>query len=330
MSSYCASLLVITTILANICIALGSIMVVSELPGSGEMNANPSRFLRTRAINCEDRVGPVSRIEKLKSLITPWTVSEKTQLRWMKKDKSADTVFVRLGLSTIDKLFESKHFPVWIEYVGGSAIKTLTSYFGDQALSQIIIAAQKIPKTQFLATQLQTRQLNYWLANNKKPVDVYKLMMLDKAGDKVVESPQFITWLSYLDKFNAIFPRKAQSSISILSMIYGDEALSIMLLQARNVRRVADIAAKLHSEQIERLLAAKTSPAAVLKNLMLDKAGEKLLENPMFSTWVKYVDDFDMTTPNKKTLVLALKAYYNTDELVTMVDAAKKKPVWKQ
>ncbi|POM78959.1 RxLR effector family protein, partial [Phytophthora palmivora] len=332
------SLLVIAILLAIVSITLAasdSIMTFSEFPkvfrsGSGEMNAGPSsRYLRTQASNSEERVGPVSRVEKLKSLVTPSTASEKTLQRWVEKEKSADTVFVRLGLKTTDKLFESKQFPVWVQYVDkyGSAMKKLTSYYGDQALFQMIIAAQKIPKTQALATQLHTRQLNYWLASNKKPADVYKLMMLDKAGDKLVENPQFMTWLSYLDDFNAKFHGKAQSRISILSTIYGDEALSTMLLQARHVRSVADIATKLHSEQIQRLLAAKTSPVAVFKILMLDKSGENLFYNPMFSTWAKYVDDLNMKTANKKTpLLSALKNHYNKEDLAKMIDAAKKTP----
>ncbi|POM61755.1 RxLR effector family protein [Phytophthora palmivora] len=338
MTLHCIPFLVLSTLLANVSIALAtsdSIMTFSELPkvfrsGSGEMNADPSpRYLRTQASNSEERVGPVSRVEKLKSLITPSTVSEKTLQRWKDKEKSADTVFVRLGLKTTDKLFDSKQFPVWVEYVDkyGSAINTLTSYFGDRALFKMIIAAQKIPKTQALATQLHTRQLKYWLTNIKNPADVYKLMMLDKAGDKLVENPQFMTWLSYLDDFNAKFRGKAQSRISILSTIYGDEALSTMLLQAMHVRSVADIATKLHSEQIQRLLAAKTSPVTVFKILMLDKAGKNLLDNPMFSTWAKYVDDLNMKTANKKTSLLsALKNHYNKEDLAKMVDAAKKTP----
>ncbi|KAG3092216.1 hypothetical protein PI125_g17208 [Phytophthora idaei] len=94
----------------------------------------------------------------------------------------------------------------------------------------MIIAAQKNPKAQQFADELQTRQLQYWLDNKKAPTDVFKLLELSKARDKLLNNPQLATWLSYVDDFNSKNPRI--SRISVMARYYGDETLSKMLFEA--------------------------------------------------------------------------------------------------
>ncbi|KAG4038168.1 hypothetical protein PC110_g17561 [Phytophthora cactorum] len=148
-----------------------------------------------------------------------------------------------------------------------STISTLKAYYGDEALSQMIIAAQKNPKTQQLADELQTRQLQYWLDNKKTPADVFKLLELSKAGDNLLDNPQVSTWLSYVADFKKKTPRKSQESIPILTTHYGDEALSKILLEAKQTPSTATIADKLHQEQIQHWLDAGKSPGDVFKFL---------------------------------------------------------------
>ncbi|KAL3657660.1 hypothetical protein V7S43_017462 [Phytophthora oleae] len=184
-----------------------------------------SRLLRTHheERSNEERGVPVSTVEKIMSLFTAAKVSDETLQLWLKSGKSADNVFIRLKLNTAsDKLFENPQFSAWIKYgdelytktpqKGVSTISTLTSYYGNQALSQMILAAQKTPSTTSLATELQARQLKYWLSDKTTPADVFKLLMLNKAGDKLVENPQFLTWLAYAADFYKI-RRKTQSRI---------------------------------------------------------------------------------------------------------------------
>ncbi|KAG2872340.1 hypothetical protein PC114_g26434 [Phytophthora cactorum] len=261
-----------------------------------------------------------------------------------------------------------------------STISTLKAYYGDEALSQMIIAAQKNPKTQQLADELQTRQLQYWLDNKKTPADVFKLLELSKAGDNLLDNPQVSTWLSYVADFKKKTPRKSQESIPILTTHYGDEALSKILLEAKQtpsdklldnpqfatwlsyvddfnwkdprISRIsvmaryygdetltkmlfeamktpstANIAAKFHEEQIQLWLNTQKSPGDVFKFLSLNKADEKLFDNPQFMTWVKYVDDLSKGYSDKKTTVMSVLAtHYNNDGLVKLLESARNAP----
>ncbi|ETN20237.1 hypothetical protein PPTG_03281 [Phytophthora nicotianae INRA-310] len=151
----------------------------------------------------------------------------------------------------------------------------------------MIIAAQINPTTRALADDLQARQLQYWLDNKKTSAKVFKLLKLNKAGDTLLDNPQIGGWLKYVADFNEKNPTKAEKSIVLLTNHYGDEALSKVLLEAKQIPSTASIADRLHGEQIQRCLATKEAPRYVFKFLTLDKAGDKLLENPQLTAWLK-------------------------------------------
>ncbi|KAG3109272.1 hypothetical protein PI125_g11065 [Phytophthora idaei] len=206
-------------------------------------------------------------------------------------------------------------------------ISTLKTYYGDEALSQVINAAQKNPSTQTLATELQTRQLQYWLNDRRAPADVLKLLGLTKTGDNLFDNPQFVTWLIYVADYNSKNSRKAIPRISILTSNYGDDALSKMVVEAKKTSSTATIAAKLQAEQIQHWLDIQKSPGDVFKFLALNKAGDKLLDNPQFSAWVKYVDDLNKANIDEKTTLMSVLAtHYNSEGLVNILKAATNVP----
>ncbi|OWY97117.1 RxLR effector protein [Phytophthora megakarya] len=151
--------------------------------------------------------------------------------------------------------------------------------------------------------------------------------MLEKAGDNLLESPQFATWISYADKFNVKIPRKSQSKISVLTEYYRDEGLSKMLLTAERSPQKSSIVRKLQAEQFYHWLTTKTTPSDVFVFLMLNKAGDKLLDNPQFSAWITYLDDFNKKNPeNKMSIVSVLKDYCNNEKLEKMLEVVKPLP----
>uniref|UniRef100_H3H3I3 RxLR effector PexRD54 WY domain-containing protein n=1 Tax=Phytophthora ramorum TaxID=164328 RepID=H3H3I3_PHYRM len=63
----------------------------------------------------------------------------------------------------------------------------------------------------------------------------------------------------------------------------------------------------------------------VFIRLKLTKAGDKLLGNPQFATWLTYVDDFTAKYPGKTTSAITkLTTYYGDEAVVKILDAAKK------
>ncbi|KAG2881649.1 hypothetical protein PC117_g26361 [Phytophthora cactorum] len=100
-----------------------------------------------------------------------------------------------------------------------------------------------------------------------------------------------------------------------------------MLFEAMKTPSTANIAAKFHEEQIQLWLNTQKSPGDVFKFLSLNKADEKLFDNPQFMTWVKYVDDLSKGYSDKKTTVMSVLAtHYNNDGLVKLLESARNAP----
>ncbi|KAF4044100.1 hypothetical protein GN244_ATG03555 [Phytophthora infestans] len=69
------------------------------------------------------------------------------------------------------------------------------------------------------------------------------------------------------------------------------------------------------------------SKNAVFIRLKLDQAGDNLLSNPQFVTWVAYADDFNAKFSEKATPLLStLKAQYRDEVLSEILIAGKKVP----
>ncbi|KAF4137094.1 hypothetical protein GN958_ATG13678 [Phytophthora infestans] len=178
-------------------------------------------------------------------------------------------------------------------------IPILTTHYGDEALSTILIRAMKTPSTANVAGKLHNEQIQLWLDAGKSPSNVFQYLALDKAGDKLLETMQFATRLTNVDDFNSKNSRI--SRVSVMEYYHGDVKVATMLFEAKKIPSTAKLAAKLQDEQINRWLYAKISPGDVFKLLSLSKAGEKLFDHPQFMKWVSYVDDLNTANPDKKS-----------------------------
>ncbi|KAI9990814.1 hypothetical protein PInf_018418 [Phytophthora infestans] len=255
---------------------------------------------------------------------------------WLDNKMAPADVFKLLELNKAgDNLLENPLATAWLSYATSFKKKTmskvderipiLTTHYGDEALSTILIRAMKTPSTANVAGKLHNEQIQLWLDAGKSPSSVFQYLALDKAGDKLLETPQFATWLTYVDDFNSKNSRI--SRVSVMEYYHGDVKVATMLFEAKKIPSTAKLAAKLQDEQINRWLYAKISPGDVFKLLSLSKAGENLFDHPQFMKWVSYVDDLNTANPDKKsTLMSVLAAHYDSDGLIKMLGSAKNVP----
>ncbi|OWY91278.1 RxLR effector protein, partial [Phytophthora megakarya] len=71
--------------------------------------------------------------------------------------------------------------------------------------------------------------------------------------------------------------------------------------------------------QLQRWLAKKKSPNSVFTFMMLDKQGGQLLSNPQIDLWLKYVDDFNLKSPNKVTSPISTLEMHYQDEMLSHI-----------
>ncbi|ETM37851.1 hypothetical protein L914_15725 [Phytophthora nicotianae] len=326
-------LLAATTFLVSIATTWHAVAEVGASvlqPTPDNPNGISSRVVRSH----EERM-PVFGV---KNLLTSSEYSEKTLLSLLKSGESMDSIFVRLNLDKAKgELFNKPQFATLVKCIddlsindpkkGESMFTTVTTYYGDEALSQMIIAAQKDPSTKAFATGLQTRQLQYCLENERLPGYVLKRLELGKSGDNIFGSPQFEMRLTYLDDFNLRNPMGTLPRAPFLARYFGNEAFTKMVLDAMKTPSTANIASRFHAERMQHWLNTRKSPGDVYEFLSFHKEGENLVDNPLFLTWVKYVDDLNKVNPDKKTtLISVLAKHYDNDGLVKMLEAAKNVP----
>ncbi|POM73578.1 Secreted RxLR effector peptide protein [Phytophthora palmivora] len=258
---------------------------------------------------------------------------------WLKKGESADNVFKLLALDqAADNLLANSKLNTWIDYMKifnkenptkrTSVIETLTTHYGDEGLAKIIEAAKLVPATAGLAKRVQTEQIQRWLVAGETPEGVYKLLKLDEAGQSLFEQPQIVTWAKYLDNFNKEHPESRMPLLSFLQARYKDEATLVqMLIAAEKVYSTKSLAVRVQAEQTNQWLRMEKVPADVFKLLKLDNIGFSLLENTLFSAWVKYTDDFrKIYYGTKLTTISVLKQYYSDHVLAVMVLTAIQSP----
>ncbi|EGZ07975.1 hypothetical protein PHYSODRAFT_288779 [Phytophthora sojae] len=293
------------------------------------------RSLRISGISAsdEERGGPVA-LEKVKTQLPTSTITEKTLARWAQNNKFPKKALIRLNLySAGDKFFKKPEFEKWVTYMTllhkqnaeAAVISTLMTRYPDDALSQMLIAAKKVAGTEAIATKLLTEQARVWSSSGKSADEVFGLFQLTKAGDKLLDNPQFTAWTKYVDDLNKNNVEKANAMMtSALATHYTDEALATMVVAGKKVPGTENIATKLEAAQIQGWLSSKVEPVDGFKSISLDQVGAGLLTNPKLNTWVKYMDAFNAKNPRAKTtMVKTFTTYYGDEGLAKMLVAAK-------
>ncbi|KAG2883764.1 hypothetical protein PC129_g5862 [Phytophthora cactorum] len=208
--------------------------------------------------------------------------------RWLDNKDSPNGIFKALRLDDVaEDVLTSPLFNTWTTYLDAfnakfpsekvSMIDTFRASFDNKSLAKMLITAQEIPTMEKLATKLQADQLQRWLANKDSPEDIFRALVLDDAVDDVLSNPLLNTWASYLEDFNAKFPRSKVSMVDTFREFFGDKTLVKMLIAAKKVASTKKIASDLETSLINKWIHAKKIPAVVSKLLGADDGSVKLL-----------------------------------------------------
>ncbi|KAE8964532.1 hypothetical protein PR003_g30058 [Phytophthora rubi] len=173
---------------------------------------------------------------------------------WKQMGLDSDDVFKLLRLDEgVDNLFSNSGFNIWVKYLDDfnannpakktTVFNTLRSHFSDNMLSQLLIAAQKVPSTEKIATRLQNQQIKVWLDRKEFPDTVFKFLQLDKGVDNLLTNPQLSTWVKYASQYEMENPFTTQATmIGTFSAHYSDKALTKMLQEAKKVPKTKKLA----------------------------------------------------------------------------------------
>ncbi|CAH0489175.1 unnamed protein product [Peronospora farinosa] len=184
-------------------------------------------------------------------------------------EEGEKTLFTHLGLDQIKEgLFENPLFKQWVAIVeeihwetpktaSDVILSTLAAHFGEKAAwADILVAGTKVPRTEYLALKLMTRQIVRWRDIEKKSVDeVFTLLKLENG---LFESPRMLLWLNYVERYfieeqKAMYSRSRTAQlVGIFSRLGYDKAIKA----AEKADAVAEEAKKAADEAAEEANAA--------------------------------------------------------------------------
>ncbi|GMF27326.1 unnamed protein product [Phytophthora lilii] len=250
---------------------------------------------------------------------------------WLKIKRSPDAIFKVYELNKLgDKVLTSPQLAIWKNYLQAfnkenptkktSLISAISTSYGDDGAYKILQAAKQVAETKSTAKKLEIEQVQYWLKNEKSPEEVFKLTVFGRTGDDLLSSPELSSWTKYLKLFNNEYSDKSTTLIATLSKVYGDEGLIKMLAAAKKVPTTSRMAANLEKAQVQYWLDTRKSTDDVFTLLKLDKGGDDLFRNPLFTNWIKYVDDYhSIYLEEKASLIRVLKKHYTNAVLARMI-----------
>ncbi|KAE9002952.1 hypothetical protein PR003_g19094 [Phytophthora rubi] len=248
--------------------------------------------------------------------------------RWQVQGKSAESVFKLLNLNKADdKMFESPMLRTWASYVrtldkmnpDEAMFSVLKTRYGGEVLTDMLIVSRKSGTARYGVSGLEEVLLKTWVSDGKTADDIFKLLRLDKDGDKVFESLNFDMWVSYVTKLDKKNPDKLM--LSVLKTRYNDDRLENMIIAAQKVPQTKTFAVRMQ----EQLWISQDKTANdIFKLLKLDQEGENLFNSGELSTWVSYVaklNKFD-ERPDEFAAISYLQERFGDMELAKMFPAA--------
>ncbi|POM58176.1 Putative RxLR effector [Phytophthora palmivora] len=254
---------------------------------------------------------------------------------WLNKNKPVDEVFTKLMLPQRgEDLVRNRRFLTWVKYVDDfnrkhpqqatSMAPTLAAKYNENTLLQILQAARQSESTSGIATKLEAELIQWSMAVGKSPTTVFKFFTHHYV-DKLLQIPQFLTWLKYVDDFNLKHPQQTTSIPVVIASHYLFSGVLIFLKAARKSENTKSIATRFESEAIKRSMTDGLSPTNVFKLFAPEKITEGLLQMPQFVSWLKYVDEFKVKHPgNDAAAILAMVNRYGDTALFKMLEAAMK------
>ncbi|KAH7464925.1 hypothetical protein PRIC2_014611 [Phytophthora ramorum] len=145
--------------------------------------------------------------------------------------------------------------------------------------------------TQVVSGAKNNFKIQSWLKNQKSLDDVFTKLRLDKAGDNLLNEPQFKTWVKYMQTYNKKNGLEDSSGLSIVSKYFTDDKrLSAMIEAARKKPSTARIGNDLRVDQLRQWMREQKHPRDVfallnVKGTTLDDVNRKF--------WKEYLVEYN-------------------------------------
>ncbi|EGZ22210.1 hypothetical protein PHYSODRAFT_285703 [Phytophthora sojae] len=244
--------------------------------------------------------------------------------KWIGEGKTADDAFNLLKLDEkANDLLKNPVVKTWVSYVEKLDVNPyelllakLETHHTAAGLARTLLVARQDYTTRSIAGKLQEAQLERWSRKKRSADYIFKLLQLDKEGDKLFKNPVLGTWESYVTKLDEKNANEAM--LAVLKIHYSDEKIGPMFTVAKTSGSASSVAARLEHPLLKAWANDGKDAADVFTLFRLDKEGDKLFENPQFATWAYDISRQGRENPNK-VMLSVMKAHYSDESLEKMM-----------
>ncbi|KAE8988946.1 hypothetical protein PR001_g21898 [Phytophthora rubi] len=206
-------------------------------------------------------------------------------------ENKADDVFDSPGLAmwvNYLKVYNEKHpaEPVSMTEVFGKY------YGGETAFLKMLVKADDVNNAG--AKKLQNEVITSWLNEPTHPMNIFKKLELDQAGDDLLNNPLLVTYVQYMKAFNKEYPHAETTLIQTLSKSY-KEKLAPMLEAAKGVPSTKDLATNLQTAQFKQWMVEGKSPDDIFKSVLKLESPS----SPNADIWRAYYKAYEAEHPGK-------------------------------
>ncbi|POM63598.1 Secreted RxLR effector peptide protein [Phytophthora palmivora] len=216
---------------------------------------------------------------------------------WLKNNVSPDEIFKVLQLNkAADDLFDSPQFVTWVNYLKmfneknsdkkTSMVGAFARGYGEEALMKTLVSAENANSVG--ATKMKNEVLQAYLDFTTSPNQLFKILKLDKEGDKLLSSPLLNTWVEYMNLFNKDLPKKKTTMIAVFTKNYGDESLAKMIEAAKANPSTKEFATNLQSAQFSQWMTEGRSPKNILDDVLKLDSNALLVDDVSGDIWRAY------------------------------------------
>ncbi|OWY97713.1 hypothetical protein PHMEG_00031695 [Phytophthora megakarya] len=244
---------------------------------------------------------------------------------------AADALKAFTVSKTADDVLDTPAWKEWAQYVIYRAVKkndapdealgaAMSVAYTPAGLSSLVAKSMANPNTKTIAKALEQSQINRWLDGNYKPSAIFKTLSLEKTDD-IFGSPAYGTFGTFLTAYNKKNPSKMVEELDVFRATFKEETIVKLLASADD----SPAAVRLREQLIKGWMNEAEHPVNMFTRLKLHEAGDDLLTNPLLSTWVQYMKQFNEKYPKfESTMLSTFTKNYGDEKISLMIQAATK------
>ncbi|KAL3661125.1 hypothetical protein V7S43_013734 [Phytophthora oleae] len=282
------------------------------------------KALANMLLNVKDTDDSVVVAEKLETLLLK---------SWQREEKSVVDVYKLLNLDKeSDQFFQNPLIDTLIRYTTvvdkknsfSGVFSLLQTRYNDEKLTDMFIAMRNWGPRNVLTNQLEDLLLNNWQRDGKTFNAVFKMLKLEKEGNKLFNSLLLPTWVSYVVKvkenpYSVVF--------STLKSTYGEKSLTSMIIQACDKPATLALADELEKVLFNDWVKDKNTVKDAFVRLKLNMDGEEVFKSAAFNTWVSYASVIERENAGEAVLAV-LKQRFGDADLPRIIAKAKAQVAW--